>query len=239
MKKIFVIMFVLILIFSLSACRGKNEEPAPSEPVLSNDNNSTGDEADTNKSKDIEDDQDQKAYAQAYIEKINEYESEEDGFEYDLIYLDEDDIPELAAGRTGYNVSVYSFFSGVLYTIMDDWAYGAMGNAGYEYIPKKNVIRNYNSDLAGAIVYEAYYQIDENYELQLYYDEVLSIWMFKDLNENYMMDEGEYNDTDLYYYFGEKEISQEEYNSYLIVGDYESICGRESASTIIAHLESI
>lgn len=47
-------------------------------------------------------------YAEAYADKIEELEKEcrELGdIEYDLIYLDEDHIPELVAGQTGYYVN--------------------------------------------------------------------------------------------------------------------------------------
>ena len=179
-------------------------------------------------------------YAQVYIDIINELELESK-LEYSLIYLNEDDIPELVAGKTWYYVSVYTYVSGELYVIIDNWGYGIMGNHGYEYIPKKNVIRNYDSDLAGAIVNEFYGRVDENYEIQSYYDDILSIWMFKDINDNYMPDEEEYdeNDTKSYFYLGKKEITQEEYDSYVIKGDYALIVGYESASEIIAKLESV
>jgi hypothetical protein len=183
-------------------------------------------------------------YIQAYIDKILEIESEYTGdtsLEYDLIYLDEDSTPELVVGVTWYYVSVYTYSSGLLYTIMDDWPYGAMGNSGYEYIPKKNIIRNYNSDLAGAIVWEYYGYVDENYEIQPYNDEMLSIWMFKDENNNYMIDEGEYDETTevSYYYYGKREITPEEYESYQKQGNYELICGKSTASEIIKQLQQI
>ena len=60
--------------------------------------------------------------------------------------------------------------------------------------------------------------------------------MFKDSNNNYMIDEWEAIGTDLYYYYGDEEITLEEYDSYLIQGDYEVICGRETASAMIAQL---
>jgi hypothetical protein len=177
-------------------------------------------------------------YTQAYIDKIIKLENEYEGLEYSLIYFDEDDIPELAAGVTGYYISMYTFHSGELYTVMDMWPYGAFGNHGYDYIPKRNVLRNYDADFAGLLLWEFYGKIDENYEIQSYYDKSLSIWMFNDKNGNYMPDEGEYDDTREYFYYGEQEITPEEYNVYLIQGDYEFLCGIESASEIIRQLES-
>ena len=250
MKNIFTILLISVIALALCSCRdtdrgagpGPTEEPAvssDSEPVGGDAGTDLGADTDTNTARG--DENAQAAYAAAYIEKIRECENEEGGLEYGLIYVNEDDIPELVAGMNGYYVSVYSYSSGGLCTVMDGWPYGAMGNSGYEYIPGGNVVRNYNSDLAGAIVYEAYYRMDENLELQEYYSEVLSIWMFKDSNGNYMVDEGEYDESnpEMYYYFGEQEITMEEYNGYVIQGDYEFISGSESASAIISRLEAL
>ena len=244
MKKILTTTLVVLLLIALVSCGKKGGvEPEPSGepdgPAITEENGpveSGEEDTDTTQGDGVA----RGDYAGPYIEMINQYESEEDGLEYDLIYLNDDDIPELVAGMTGYYASMYSYFAGELYTIMDYWPYGAMGNTGYDYIPKGNLIRNYNSDLAGAIVYETYYYLDENFELQSYYDDTLSIWMFKDLNDNYTIDEGEYNegDTDLYYYYGYEEITAEEYDSYVIPGDFEPIYGKEAASAIITRLET-
>jgi len=115
--------------------------------------------------------------------------------EYDLIYLDEDDITELVTGPTGYWVSVYTYYSGVLYTLIDKWGYG-MGNVGFEYARKKNIVRLYNQDFAGAIINEIYFTVNDDFEIQLYYDEILSYWRFDGINGNRMVDEGENTDDE-------------------------------------------
>jgi len=227
MKKLFALALFLCLL--LSACETKIELPAQetTEPAMTED-------------LDIDFKVNElypySSYKEAYINIINKFEERHEDFEYDLIYLDDDDIPELVAGVNGYFVSVYTYSCGEVYLIMDEWGYGAMGNHGYDYIPKGNVICNYNADLAGLIVYTFYGRINENHEIESYYGERLSQWAFKDLNNNYQMDEGEYNGTDCYYY-GNQEITQEEFESYLINGNYESIYGRKSASELIAQLE--
>ena len=48
---------------------------------------------------------------------------------YGLIHVDDDGIPELAAGVNGYYTSLYTWKDGKLYALMEHWAYGAMGNA--------------------------------------------------------------------------------------------------------------
>lgn len=114
---------------------------------------------------------------------------------YDLIYFDEDDIPELATGIEGYNVSLYTYRDGKIYMLMDAWPYGAMGNAGYEYCPRKNSMRNYNNDYAGAIMYTTFMAIREGKM-----DVVVQIvtYNFDDSNGNGIPDEGEEESLGMY-----------------------------------------
>ena len=79
-------------------------------------------------------------------------------YTFSLIYLDEDDIPELVCDVNGYYMDVYTFKGDHCQCIMRDYGYGAMGNHGYEYAEKKNVVRNYNTDYAGLIMNITYTQ---------------------------------------------------------------------------------
>ena len=102
-------------------------------------------------------------YKTAYIEMA---ESLDDGeCKFNLIYFDDDDIPELVAGSDGYYTSLYTYSEGKVYPLMEHWSYGAMGNTGYEYVPRKNNLRNRNSDYAGLIVYTTYMEIGKNHTL--------------------------------------------------------------------------
>lgn len=183
--------------------------------------------------------EEQAAYIQEYIDKIRACEKDAADLQYDLIYLDEDEIPELVVGQTGYDVSVYTFSSGKLYTIIAHWPYGAMGNAGYEYIPKKNVIRNENADLAGAILYTSYDRVNEDHEIESYYEKTLSSWAFRDINHNYAIDDNEPITEDRYYYYGDQEITAEEYEAYFMLGEYHWLQGSKDASEILAELEGM
>jgi hypothetical protein len=121
---------------------------------------------------------------------------------------------------------------------MDEWGYGAFGNHGYDYIQKESVIRNYNSDYAGLVLWESYYKVAENHEIQPYYDETLRILNFDDVNKNFEPDEGEYDETDSAgsLYHGDQEITSEEYDAYQIKGNNLPIYGTETAPEIIAQL---
>ena len=81
---------------------------------------------------------------------------------FNLIYFDDNEIPELVTGVNGYYMSLYTFQDKTAYRLMDHWGYGAMGNAGYEYSPRRNSMRNYNSDYAGAIMHTTYLTISAN-----------------------------------------------------------------------------
>ena len=177
-------------------------------------------------------------YARAYAELIVETEAEGYELKYDLVYLDEDGVPELVVGHPGYSVSVYQYDGGTLYPVMDHWGYGAMGNHGYEYLPGGNVIRNYNADLAGAIMYVWYGRLGASREVESYYDEPLSMWLFRDLNGNYQMDEDEPYSDERFYYYGDKEITPEEFDTYLIPGDYQELVGSQSAACLLAQLQA-
>ena len=100
----------------------------------------------------------QEAYRQtAYMAHL-----EMDSNVFSLVYIDEDDVPELVVDNTGYMVSIYKYKDGISYPVAEGWGYGAMGNHGYEYAEKKNCLRNYNTDYAGAILYTSYMSIQDD-----------------------------------------------------------------------------
>ena len=174
-------------------------------------------------------------YKMAYAQKIQEL-AVDDTMLFSLIYLTGSDIPELVVEHSGYDVSVFAWVDGKIITLMDQWPYGAGGNTGYEYLPGKNIIRNYDMDHAGAVIYESYFTVNDDYEVVELLDEGLSIWYFRDANGDGMIDEDEYCDEPIYYY-GDSEISEEEYASYQVRGDYEVICGEMSTEEILAQLD--
>ena len=162
-------------------------------------------------------------YREAYemVSRLCGLESSEE-VKYNLIYFDEDDIPELAAGVSGYYMSLYTWRDGNVYTLMDHWGYGAMGNAGYEYCPKKNSLRNDNSDFAGAIVYTTYMKIGGQCTLEPVVQ--IETYNFDDVNENGIPDEDE---MDSFGRYGESRIdgvtvTDEECAAYS-AGEYEYI----------------
>lgn len=155
---------------------------------------------------------------------------------FNLIYFDDDEIPELVTGVNGYYMSLYTFQDKTAYRLMDHWGYGAMGNAGYEYSPRENNLRNYNSDFAGAIVYATYMTIGSQHSLET--TAQIETFNFDDANENGMLDEEEYDSVGNYSvsYLGDAEITDEEWNAYE-AGEYVFIETVMSLEELMAELK--
>ncbi len=145
---------------------------------------------------------------------------EESGF--NLINVDGDAIPELITGHTGYYVTMYTYDNGSIYLLMDHWAYGAMGNAGYEYASGKNSLRNYNTDYAGAVLYTTYMAVGSGHTIEIV-AEIKEV-NFDDANGNGALDEEEYDSVGNYgvTYINGKEAAYEESEVY-DMGPYEYI----------------
>lgn len=180
-------------------------------------------------------------YAQAYEAVINL--SELEGlaasvtkyggeFLYDLIYVNEDEVPELVSGRTGYFVNLYTYQDGTLYGLMNHWAYGAMGNTGYEYAPGKNSMRNYNADQAGLIMNTYYMKINERNAIET------PVWIesinYIDSNGNGVFDEDEEYGAGPEYINGEEASPEEVEDVYAAydMGEYQYIEGRMTVEDV-------
>lgn len=160
---------------------------------------------------------------------VTEYGGE---FLYDLIYVNEDEIPELVSGRNGYFVNLYTYQDGTLYMLMSHWGYGAMGNVGYEYAPRENSLRNYNADQAGAIMNTYYMCINEQQVIET------PVWIesynFVDSNENGWLDEDESYGEGAVYINGKKASEEEIADVYAFydMGEYQYIEGRMTAADV-------
>ncbi len=157
------------------------------------------------------------SYQEAYtaISKLDSFISE--ATTYDLIYVNDDEIPELSTGVSGSWVNLYTYHDGTVYILMDQWSYGGGGNHGYEYSPRKNSILNYNSD--GLISYTTYMQITDQHTLEV--STQIKTYYFDDANGNGTLDESELASAEKYCasYANGREISAEEAASFAM-GDY-------------------
>lgn len=83
---------------------------------------------------------------------------------YALIYIDNDKVPELVCDHSGYFLSIYTYKKGKTYCLTSTsmsktWSYGAGGNYGYRYIPKKNKVLNIKADGGGKSYTYSYFKI--------------------------------------------------------------------------------
>lgn len=166
-------------------------------------------------------------YEEAYLHMLYVYSNAYRDAEckFSLIDYDGDDMPELVA-EVNSLITMYTYKDGNVYKLIDDWGYGAGGNHGYEYVPGKGVIRNYNTDYAGLIIYETYINISlENEEVieDKYY---LKQTFFDDANNNGVPDDGEaIGDEYVRYYIEEKEVTSAEYSQASTVDGFENLAG--------------
>lgn len=253
-RKIAFMLFAALISASLLAgCQNKPvETPDNSENTENSDTPSTGDvsgsevpgsgetgEAADNTDTEQKENTDISGYAEAYLETVNAFNDEYKNAEnttYGLIDLDGKGAPELVISMPGF-VNMYTYSGGRVYTLMDGWGYGVAGNAGYDYIPGGNVVRNFNNDYAGAVEYENYYHIDEKFRFKPLYDKDLYITLFDDKNGNQTPDDDEPIDPDTkHLYYGGTELSEEDYASMQISGEYKTLTGDMSFDELKAAL---
>ena len=164
------------------------------------------------------------AWVNAYKDKINEFaskntESKYAKIRYGLIYIDNDDIPELVCAKQGYNVTVYTYYNNEVKCIMDNWAYGAGGNYGYDYGEKTGIVSNGNSDMAGSLHYTTYWKLENGELKNTEYYLCQAMFDYKKYGASWSHAE----DNDYHYYKilssskgktkDYQEISKDEYNS--------------------------
>lgn len=158
---------------------------------------------------------------------------------YDLIYFDNDDIPELVVGMDGCFVSMYTFYEGKIYSSMHQWSYGAGGNYGYEYLEKEGIIRNFNSDYAGVAMQCTYFEMTDSHDISVKY---ILEEMYEDEDGNVIEDDSEINEGEKRYYHSIPKISktlitEEEYETYAIEGEYAFLKGEYQKDEVNEYLD--
>lgn len=154
-------------------------------------------------------------------------------YSYDLIYFNNDNIPELVVGKNGNWVSMYTYNTKTkkACALMEQWGYGVMGNTGYSYAPKKNYLYNLNNDYAGA-VRNVYCMKIKNYKLVSRHPKPLKILHFKDTNKNGYPDNGEKFTEKPFYYYGNKKITQKKFMALANPKNLEPIIGKMNYTKI-------
>ncbi len=182
------------------------------------------------------------SYVNHWSGEADDYGKKFETIGFDLIYIDEDDIPELAVGVPGYYVTLFTFHDGALYYIMDNVAYGAFGNTGYQYCPKSNSLMCCDNDFAGCVCHTIYMTVNEQYELES--STMLTTYMYDDRNGNGVVDEDETDslgnptteNIGTVTYLDDEIISEEEAASYS-AGEYMPITTEKNYDELLAMLQ--
>lgn len=150
-------------------------------------------------------------WQQAYLAKAEEIETKY-GFpmEYDLIYLDGDDIPEFVAGPTGYWFILCTWKNGKVYELIDYAPYGTHGRM-YCYEPYQGIIEESVYDMimgekesdSYTIFYTIYHTVTENMEIMEQY-ELIEEW--RETGSTYYYQDAPWTES--------REIEVEEFSSY-------------------------
>lgn len=183
-------------------------------------------------------------YAKEYIKIIDKYESDypENNITCDLIYFNNDNIPDLVIGISGYWVSLYIYENGTIYNPVDEWGYGTGGSKYYEYLEKKGAIYNYGNSYAGAIGEITLYILNSKKEFDVL-SYVYEGATLESTNSMYEQVQKELAETEGYYYNGQK-ISEQEFNNKLKEfsvsideKDYKGLGGNRAAAEIKEQLQ--
>lgn len=191
----------------------------------------------------------EQTYQKLYKEAVEEFSNNRKATEtdycklcYDLIYFDDDDIPELVMGLSSYYVYMYTVVDNQMVPIINNWPYGAGGNGGYEYLERQGIVYNRNYDMAGAEAYDTYWKWDQN-DRELHDingDEYLFMRFYQDINGDGRYDIMDLNSggetKDPLFFFGEDEITEEEYLAHTVPGEYRLIHGEMTYDDIMKAL---
>lgn len=246
-KKIYICLFSLLTVF-LSACKNENSSQASknteavtvtTEVITTASESSKTETTVTEITEAITKTKAAKTfpnYQSAYKQTIEDNLPEADlncEYKYNLIYFNDDDIPELVIHKIA-RMEMYTYSEGNVYLLLDG-PHGGMGINGYLYCPKMNSLKYDDADLAGAVRYTVYAKMNDDFELEATNEYVA--YMFNDANDNYMPDDDEeFYDEPKFFIDGE-EITEEEIKAF-DVGEYEYISGDMTIDEIYAELEN-
>ena len=154
------------------------------------------------------------AYADEYVKIIDQVISENENvnrIKCDLIYFNEDDIPDLVIDHDSL-VKVYMYENGTVYNPINE-SYGTGGCKYYDYYEKRGVISSFGTSLAGATCGESFYILNSKKEMEYTFSYTVKGAEPEDEEMKKQMEE-ELNKYGGYYYKGQK-ITEEEFESKL------------------------
>ena len=269
-KLLSVVMVLTLICFAFTACGDKKEGESPVEIVSNSNKENKNDKNSKNEKNGKQsyvgqDDTDPytanvpNEIIDFYIEKIKEIEeahkaelseiiennpeydiSSLKNLKYDLVFIDDNNTPELVVTDSRGWIIVYTYDAGkVINALGDDevWPFGVGGNAGYSYVPKKNIVFNSSNEFAGMIRNYAFYELKGTKLVQSY---TLSEIHFDDDKNNKTPDENdEYKEEPTAYYKNDKKIKKDEFEKLLVTSGADDLTGGKSQAEIVAKLSSL
>lgn len=229
---------------SFKCWKGSNNDIESFKTIINNFMKQTTENASANTSVNTNTTKTQKEYAKEYLKIIDEVRAKYSNtdLKYDLIYFNNDNIPDLVIGVSGYWVSLYVYEDGKVYNPVDEWSYGAMGNVGYDYLEKKGAIYNYNSDFAGGVgtssisIYNSKHEFDTLSHRDKGADMVPTDPMYEEVQKDLEKTAG--------YYYNDQKISEQEFNNKVKEmsvstdsKDYKTLDGSKSIEEIKSQLQ--
>lgn len=146
------VTLIFALLVSAASVNHRNWEkeapvvtPETSEKAASSESSSETSEESSNSGK----------YEEAYLELIEKTGQNKNNFKYDLIYVNDDMIPELviektlSSGNDAHEVNLYTFKDGVVVPVFEGAVYFGSGYEAYNYLPCKDYLcyRNMETDV--------------------------------------------------------------------------------------------
>ena len=156
------------------------------------------------------------SYKKAYLDVVNaywdRYQEDVEKMRFGLLYVDEDEIPELVLGTHG-QTCLWTYAQGTARNLFYNRLSGFAGVNGYYYLPKQNVL--FFKDQTGPDNGLYFEKIRDNEMLVNYYEEALEYKYIIDQNGDGQANPDEW-DGNIYYFYGGEEITEEEFQSYII-----------------------
>lgn len=135
------------------------------------------------------------SWQDAYKDVIKNKELDKN-LKYDLVYIDEDDTPELVIENKGLYISLYTYDKEqkCAVELIYHSAITSSEDAEYTYAKKQNIIKSTKDEYAGVIRHYIFQKIENNTLVSaLPYS--LSTWLTEDKNKNGLYDEDEQTST--------------------------------------------
>ena len=160
---------------------------------------------------------------------------------FGFIYSEYGEALYMTVGQPGYWVSMYNTEGKAIKLYGEDqWVYGAGGNVGYDILLGNYgpIVSNINSDMAGAVRYYNYYELQDDMLVPVYEEDLYESCVV-DTNGNGYYDWEDEITEEYKYYYGSKELTEDEFAQYAIQGDFKTVYGNMKYKKVVKKLKNV